>query len=404
MVLVIILPTGNVAGLNIKLLFMLVITSFVLYDIVINDMTDAIAGSIKYVSSISVVLLAWVIIGLLKNDAYEFYGFSQFKDFMATIIVTWLGYYLYRRRLLDWYYYFRLVLYAHLTYIMLKVAMFTAVFLNYITLTNLVDFIRNVFGYSLVTFNFSGNIIESNVVRLDLLNDSLSPYLLLFLLNTEQLGIRIKPNSKFFMIILLIVNILIGYKRSLIIVGLFVLLYSIFFAMKSSTRLKALIVVSAIVAVLYINYSEEINYFVVDRFSSSSQDYSDTLRLEQFHVLMNEFYDNYLIGKGMGGYAYNYIRSEDLPYSYEMQWMQFLMQFGILGIIIVILTYCTIIIPAIRNWFRVDAKIRIIVLISFVSWGLISFTNPMMLSSFCSAFYTLILLTALKYCSPTDAI
>ena len=393
----IILPTGTIGNINIKIILLIMLLFIVVYDNIKKNSVSEIFIASKYLLFIVVILLTWLDIGVIKANANEFYGFLQFKDFLATIIVTLIGYYFYKRKLFDWNYYFRLTLFAHLSYIVLKVVIFTAVLLNYVTLYDVIAFVKNIFGYPLITFNFSGGIIERNVARLDLLNDSLSPFLLLYVLNIELFGIQIKRSSKYGITVLLILNILIGYKRSLIIVSIVGVLYSILFVANNISRFKTIFITSAIITILYINYHEEINYFVTDRFNSNSQDYSDTIRREQFHVLKNEFYDNYLIGKGMGGYAYNYIRSEDLPYSYEMQWMQFLMQFGIFGFIFVLITYCSIIVTVIVSWVDYNPKIRSILLLSFILWGLMSFTNPMMLSSFCSVFYTLILLTALEF-------
>ena len=44
---------------------------------------------------------------------------------------------------------------------------------------------------------------------------------------------------------------------------------------------------------------------------------------------MNELESTPILGRGLGGYVENLVRDGIIQYSYEVQWVAFLMQFGL---------------------------------------------------------------------------
>jgi len=76
---------------------------------------------------------------------------------------------------------------------------------------------------------------------------------------------------------------------------------------------------------------------LADRFSSgfdfspTSFDDSPDERRQQYFALMNDWHEHPLIGAGLGASAYGSIRSETMPWSYELYYLALLFQTGIVG-------------------------------------------------------------------------
>jgi len=394
--LLVLLPSGSLWNVNIKAVFSVILFLLVLGHALNNGINKQIFNATLFLIAASTFLLLWLFIGLLKFEGSEFYGLTQMKDFVATISATWVGYYLYRSNVFKWQFFFLLVLWSHVTYIFVKLIFFCLIVTNVISLGAFVDAVRDIFHVTIVSLDLLAVFEGLSFIRLDLLNDSLSPFLLLFLLNVDLFKVKITPKVRYLIYLLLFLNLVISFKRSLIMAALIAIAYSVVVLMKSNARLTTVITLTVATLLLYSIYPVELNYLFTERFLSASQEASDITRSEQIGILINEFSENPLFGKGLGGYSKLQIRAVDLPYTYEVQWLAFLMQFGIIGLIIVFLIYSLTIAPILKSGLIVDFKVKSIILLAFVLWGLMSFTNPMMTASFCSVFYTLLLLSSLE--------
>ena len=76
-----------------------------------------------------------------------------------------------------------------------------------------------------------------------------------------------------------------------------------------------------------------------DRFSLEKLDAegaaeSNSIKIEQIGKLLEKWEGSPIIGYGYGSYVENYLRSEEAPFSYEMQFFALLMKIGILGLTI----------------------------------------------------------------------
>lgn len=56
----------------------------------------------------------------------------------------------------------------------------------------------------------------------------------------------------------------------------------------------------------------------------------DTIRVNQFYALMNDFYRHPLFGNGVG-FVSSIIRNPDIPWSYELMYIKLLASFGVIG-------------------------------------------------------------------------
>jgi hypothetical protein len=120
------------------------------------------------------------------------------------------------------------------------------------------------------------------------------------------------------------------------------------------------------------------------RVFSAASTIGDEIRDEQRDMLAEEFRRHPILGKGMGGYSGRLIRSEEAPYSYENQWSALRMQFGIVGLGILIvapLLWLARLLragPGLRGWSAAA------VYVAFLGQG---FFNPTLTSSTSAAVF-----------------
>lgn len=116
------------------------------------------------------------------------------------------------------------------------------------------------------------------------------------------------------------------------------------------------------------------------RFLSSSADKSDQARVDQIRVLTEEFESHPIFGKGLGAHAAGLLRDDrdEHLYVYEMEWLAFLMQFGIVGMIGILLLIglsCSDLILS-------NHPATPFLWVMFLVWLCSAFTNPYLTSSY----------------------
>jgi len=121
-----------------------------------------------------------------------------------------------------------------------------------------------------------------------------------------------------------------------------------------------------------------------DRFVRAAES-SDTGRTEQARALWGEIKARPILGKGMGAHVATDSRTITQKYSYELQWLAFLMQFGIMGVIGILL----LVAASTRDLVMAKHPAKPWVLLLFVLWLLESLTNPHITSSYAGAAFGL---------------
>jgi hypothetical protein len=150
----------------------------------------------------------------------------------------------------------------------------------------------------------------------------------------------------------------------------------------------------AIVCLLVLAAGPSRVYKVIElRFFSEQSSKSDETRNSQVKSLIKEFEEVPFLGKGLGGHTEEGIRDNKLKHSYEVQWVAFLMQFGIIGISLIISALLLILWPMASPPFTVEKGS---LLCMFLLWVLAGFTNPFLISLTSGLIYA-IFLTAAHY-------
>lgn len=96
---------------------------------------------------------------------------------------------------------------------------------------------------------------------------------------------------------------------------------------------KVLILGTLLSTVVWMRPVVELAHF---RFFSSYVSESDSIRMEQLSRFLEEIPQHLFWGNGMGSYLPDYIRSIQNPFSYELEYISYIYQLGIVGFIVII--------------------------------------------------------------------
>lgn len=118
---------------------------------------------------------------------------------------------------------------------------------------------------------------------------------------------------------------------------------------------------------------------LIFRFFSSFTMESDTIRAVQMEKLWKGIQESPVLGHGMGSYLPDYIRSGMFPFSYEMEYLSFIYQLGILGFVLIIGGITGIFIRRIYPYYKENPVIIKTVSLLGVGWFLF---RPMLNPSF----------------------
>jgi hypothetical protein len=167
-------------------------------------------------------------------------------------------------------------------------------------------------------------------------------------------------------------SIFLSFSRFLWFVGVVSIFLSLL-GRRFTTWIKAFLcaVLLVVVASAYIG-PEKLGNAVSHRFFSKEVKDSDGTRTIQIQKMTEEITRFPLFGKGIGSNA-----GDRKDFSYEVQWISLLMQFGFVGVAIMLLGASAIVIQYLRrpmNWSRLSF------LLGFIIFLLGGFTNPFLLS------------------------
>ncbi|MCH7371159.1 O-antigen ligase family protein, partial [Aeromonas sp. MR16] len=155
-------------------------------------------------------------------------------------------------------------------------------------------------------------------------------------------------------------------------------------------KIRMLFIIGLCFSALIVMYSDVLQSLIEVRLDNKYIAASDNERFMQFNCLFDAFSDNPIVGLGMGAYVKSCIRGGNgTEYLYEIQWLSFLMKYGIFGFIPFLMYY----IYPVLLW-RLIGALAVSSYLLFILSGL---TNPYLLSSTTSViFMGLILLCAFK--------
>lgn len=206
--------------------------------------------------------------------------------------------------------------------------------------------------------------------------DILTPFLLYFVLSSEQWGVKLSKTFVRFYIVIAWLSILLSFSRYFMMCGL--MAHFMCWIGKKEGPFIASLVKFFLAALLIVGVAgpERIYKVVEKRFLSEESSASDRVREIQIREMTDKFQENPLLGLGMGGHTQGNIRDDKIKFSYEVQWMAFLMQFGMVGILflVTLLAYLGYLILSPPTLSRLG------LFTIYLLWLLSGFTNPFLIS------------------------
>lgn len=363
-----------------SLLFISSLMGVMIYLLATRQMNISQANTLVFLGVFSSFLFVWLIINLLYGITPPESGVDQFKLFWLTLTVVGLSVYYYEEGILSFSALLKTIVYANCLYSCAKILL---VLLHVLGMANMLTIMHKL-GVRYMTMAILGNIqrIQTSV-------DIVTPFLLFFFLHAKKLGIEWRWWFKPFYIITALGAIFLSFSRFLMAVALLgIVLDSFTGRLSAAIRTVTICILLCGVGVWVVGY--ESAYKIVERRLFSNDNYqSDRTRDDQVKVLLEEHEQFALFGKGLGGYSRELIRDPVIMHSYEVQWVAFLMQFGLFGLTILLIP-AALIAVAILNLPITRQKCAVFVM--FLWWLSSGLTNPFLISLASGIMYSLFLL------------
>jgi hypothetical protein len=324
-------------------------------------------------------LWLWFIFGFIFDSTQMAGAVDQFKLFIITLSVSIMTLYLISEKLASPQKIIRIVIYANFTYSLIKLTLVALHLLNIINMWSVLE---------AMGIRFMSMLILHGIARLQTSVDIITPFLLFFVLQSTPLKLVLSKNFQRIFSVISILSIFLSFSRFLIMVGAvsYLLYWMTLSASRISKGLFSLIVVCFIAT--YLIGTENVAQIFEQRFLSSDNTSSDQTRVDQIHALLNEFYQTPYLGMGMGGKARDVVRDHELQHSYEVQWVAFLMQFGVIGILFLCVPLAMISQFFVSSTF---SRVKSSFFVLFLLWLFSGFTNPFLISLTSGIVYSIFL-------------
>lgn len=159
------------------------------------------------------------------------------------------------------------------------------------------------------------------------------------------------------------------------------------------TGLVRLIILTVSISMILVAWVgvERVELLIYERFFSYDNKMSDQTRVEQIAALMDGLEKVPLLGRGLGGYIDSLFRDGLVLHSYEVQWVAFLMQFGMLGFFVLL---TPVLIIGYKLFLPPFTRVKLAFFGLFGIWLLSGFTNPFLISLTSGIVYSIFILAA----------
>jgi hypothetical protein len=380
----ILLPSGSIGNFNVKILLFIILILTLCAFFIFNEI------SIDY--SFIITLLLVIFFFFVWSFIYFINGFSdissltgELKDFLVTILLVYISYLILKNNIIDVNAIIITIIYAVLLLILIHIILVGFIIIFDLSFESTFGVITNIFDVDIMTAD-----ITDRLNRAQFPNDIVIPFVLYFVLYSKELNIKLSPFIKYLFILVSFFVIFLTFSRYIWIITLLFIITALFYKKKYTILILLTIVTFYLIS---FHFEDILRMDIIQaRFFSEAVESSDNIRAVQFDSLMDSFYDHYLIGNGIGSYVRNDIRSDKFPYSYELQWIAFLMKFGLIGmgiLLIYVFLFLRICLSHIN-------KHRGYLLICITLYFLGGFTNPYLLTSYAACSYILFMAVCFK--------
>lgn len=357
-VLILVVPFSTVFGINFKIIWLLILFLSVLE---LRGVSVNIFHKLIWFFFLLLFLCFYSV--LLGNSELAFI-FKQAFDILTFYIVFLIvtSYALYRDKV-------NLML-KLITYLMGVAALVKIIvmFLAYKKNILMSDFIEK-YNLNYLTLNMEYSFIQ----RLTSQSDAIIPIALLFLLkNGSRNGFKLLD---YVVVILLIFSVIISMSRYIWFATAFSLIIYILMSRKMMNVLYIFLFSFFSLVIYLTGIFSDIFEIRGDQKTNTA---SDSIRYLQQQGIYEQIYNNPFLGKGLGYYIPNIIRSENTKYLYELQIPALIMQIGFVGFLFYLLFLIYPLLLSLKNVSKFNAMLFIMI---FIVWLGNSFFNPYLFSS-----------------------
>ncbi|MRA02386.1 hypothetical protein F4T82_01110 [Acinetobacter lwoffii] len=357
-VLILVVPFSTIFGVNFKLIWLLILF---LSLIQFRDVSVSIFHKLIYFFSFLFFLCFYSV--LMGNSELVFIlkqAFDILTFYIVFLIVT--SYAIYRNKV-------NLML-KLITYLMAVAALVKIIvmFLAYKKNILMSDFIEE-YSLNYLTLDMEYSFIQ----RLTSQSDAIIPVALLFLLqNGSRNGFKLLDYVVF---LFLISSVIFSMSRYIWFATVFSLVIYILMSRKVINFLYLSLFLFLSLLIYLTGIFSDIFEIRSDQKTNSA---SDSIRYLQQQGIYEQIYNNPFLGKGLGYYIPNIIRSDNTKYLYELQIPALIMQIGFVGFLFYLLFLFYPLLLSLKNVSKFNAILFIMV---FIVWLGNSFFNPYLFSS-----------------------
>jgi O-Antigen ligase len=367
------LPSGTLFGVNVKVIALGTFLAVFALD-VITGAEILRLSHIMFLMSVGTFLGLWTLIGLLNAGTDSSQVLYELRDVASTIFIAWLGILLIREEIVKAESLITSVIYAVFALAVMKIVLVTAPF---IFAADIIEGIQSVFGAGSL---LSGD-IAFGIFRMQFSSDILAPFAIFALLTPSVSGVRFGRIFTSVILFIVLASGFIAFSRYI----WFLFAVAIIAAMILERNFKMSAILAVAVLLIGVSLYDFFDAAFVVRFQSEGAAISDDLRVEQSKALIDQFKIHPILGAGLGASAKAVIRHDTLFYSYELQWLAFLMQFGMVGVCGLAL----LVGMSARDLVMSRHAGKLLITLLFLLWLASGFTNPYLTTSFAGVTFAL---------------
>lgn len=371
----ILMPSGSLFGFNIKILLSILILILITMQILLDGKLNLFLLSIILYFGLFISLTS--VVSLLNNVPIDSLT-SEMSALLSTILPILFGRYVLNKKYCTKYFMIYFLIFIISIYSIAKITVIISIYIGYFSIFDYIELIKMIFGVQPIYLE------TDSLVRLNEASDYIIPWAILILIR-NQLQYKL---LNFILICIFISAIIISYSRylwlySFLVVVIYYLIpkHNLLIAIniKKITReifLFFTIIVSAIFVIPWL----EIFNVLEERFFGKYADMSDLPREWMLNSLLIRISESPLIGGGMGSYDVDYIRFDNTPWNYELQWLALTANFGILFDVVVLLILGIWIANVLNRKYLLRSDKYILITLA-IGWLFVGFFNCFLLNS-----------------------
>ena len=238
-------------------------------------------------------------------------------------------------------------------------------------------FFENIFKTS-----FIGGIETSFFYRFHSPIDYCLPIALFYLSQDQHNLYKPRKIISFLLKILFLLSIVLSYSRFLYFYSAIVVICILISKKYTMFKLKSLIfsIILLITFLCLTDFYSYINDFISERYIGDFAVSSNSTRYEMFSAIIETFQYSPIFGRGLGSSTINYTNIQSMPWYFELQWLGFLIQFGIAGLFVIIF-FAVLPIKLFLAKTNVSRTYSINVVLLYVIWLSVGIFNGFMTTS-----------------------